>query len=61
MLVTSEYIFNDPKLKKINNIIKNAQFEFERKCGYNYYRKVNVECNVKFFDKIKNETKSVFI
>ena len=48
MIVTSKYIFVKPKVKEINNIIKNTQPEYEQKYGYNYCRKVNVKCNVNF-------------
>ena len=53
--------FNNPKLNEINNIIKNTQLKNEQKHGYNYYRKVNVNYNVKFFDKIENKTKITMI
>ena len=55
MIFTSEYVYNNPKLNEINKIIENAQLKYEREYGYNYYRKVDIECIVKFYDKIKNE------
>ena len=61
MFVTSEIVFNNPKLNEIHNIIKNTQLKYEQKYGYNYYRKVNVNCNVMFFDKLENKTKNTMI
>ena len=50
MIVTSEYIFNDPKLNEITDNIKNTRREHNQKYGDNYYRKFEVRCNVEFFD-----------
>ena len=61
MIVTTEYIFNNPKLNEVNNIIKNTLLEYDQKYGYDYCRKVNVNFNVKFFDKIKNKTINITI
>ena len=47
----------NPKSNQINDIIENTQLEYYQKEGYYYYRKVNVKCNVNFFDKIENKTK----
>ena len=33
IIVTSEYIFNNPKLNEINDIIKNTQLEHDQKYG----------------------------
>ena len=55
MFITSEFVYINPKLDEINNIIKNTQLEYNQKYGYNYYTKVNVKCNVKFFDRKQNE------
>ena len=33
MFVTREYVFINPKLNEINNIIKNTQLEYEQKYG----------------------------
>ena len=60
MIFTSEYVYNNPKLNEINNITKNTQLKYEQKDGYNYYRKVDVKCNVIFYDKIK-KTKNIII
>ena len=61
MFVTSEIVYNNLKLNEINNYIKNTQLEYNQKYGYDYYREVNVKCNVKFFDKIENKTKNIVI
>ena len=61
MFVTSELVYINPKLNEINKIIKDIQLEYNQKYGYNYYTKVNVKCNVKFFDKIENKTKKIMI
>ena len=61
MIVTSEYIFLNPKLNEINDNIKNTQLENIRKHGDNYCRKIEVRCNIENFDKTKNKTKNVTI
>ena len=60
MFVTNEFVFINPKLNEINNI-KNTQLEYKKKYDYNYCTKVNVKCNVKFFEKIENKTKKLMI
>ena len=61
MIVPSENVYNNPKLNEICNIIKNTQLKSEQKYLYNYNGKVDVECNVTFYDKIKNKTKNIVI
>ena len=61
IIVTSEYIFMNRKLNEINDLLKNARLENDRKYGDNYCRKIKVIYNCKFFDKIKNKTKNITI
>ena len=61
IIVTSGYIFINPKLNKIKDIIANTRQECDRKYGGNYFDKIEVRCNIKFFDKIKNKTKNITI
>ena len=61
MIVTSEYVFNNPKLDELTDFIKNTRLENDKKYGDNYCRKIEVRCNVKFFDKIKNKAENVTI
>ena len=59
MIVTSEYIFLNPKLNEIKDIINNTRLEHDQKYGDNYCRKIEVGCNFKLFNKIKNKTKKI--
>ena len=61
MIVTSDYVVNNPKLDELTDIIKSTRQEHDRKYGDNYCRKMEVRCNIKFFDKIKNKTKNITI
>ena len=61
MIVTSEYIFINPKLNEINDIIKNTQREHKQKYGDILCRKIEVKCNVKLLDETKNKTKKIMI
>ena len=61
MFVTAEFVYINPKLNEINNIIKNTQLDYNQKYGNDYYRKVNVKCNVRFLDKMENKTKNIMI
>ena len=61
MILTSEYVFNIPKIDEITDIIKNTQLEHDKKYGDNYCRKIEVRCNIEFFDKMKNKTKNITI
>ena len=36
MIATSEYVFNNPKLDELTDIIKNTRLEHYKKYGYNY-------------------------
>ena len=42
MIVISAYVFNNPKLDELTDIIKNARLEYDRKYGDNYCRKIEV-------------------
>ena len=53
MIVTSEHIFVNPKLNEITDTIKNTRLEHDLKYGDKYCGKIEVRCNIKFFDKIK--------
>ena len=57
MIVTSEYIFNNPKSNERNDIINNTMLERDRKYDGSCCRKVEFKYNNKFFIKIKNKTK----
>ena len=60
LVVTREYVWINPNLNEIKNIIKNTHLEYEQKYGYHYNRDVIVKCSVEFFDK-KNETIIILI
>ena len=58
---TSEYVYNNIKLKETRNIVENTLLEYERKYGANCYGSVKVECVAIFMDKINNESKTITI
>ena len=49
------FVFINPKLNEINNK------KTHNLNDYIYYTKVNVKCNINFFDKIENKTKNIMI
>ena len=61
VIYTTEYVYNNIKLNKTRNIVEKTIEEYQSKYGYNYYRKVNVKCNVNFFDKKENKMKDIMI
>ena len=60
-MVATEYNFLNPKLNEITDIINNTRLGHDRKDGDDYYRKFEVRCSVKNFDKIKIKTKNFTI
>ena len=61
MFITAEFVFVNPELNEIKNIIKNTQLKYMRNYECKYYTEVNVKCNVKFFDRTENKTKNIMI
>ena len=61
MIVTSEYIFLNPKINEITDILNNTRLGQDQKYGDNCSRKIEVRCNINFLDKIKNKTKNITI
>ena len=61
IIVYSEYIFINPKLNEIKDIITNTRLKYDRKNEDNCCDKIEIKCNIKFFDKFKNKTKIVTI
>ena len=59
IIVTSEYIFLNPKIIEINDTTKNTILKRNKKYGGNYCTKIKVEYNMKIFDKTKNKTKKL--
>ena len=56
-MVTSEYVFNNPKMNEINDIIEKTRLKHDRKYGIDCFSEVKIRFNVEFFDKINNKTK----
>ena len=54
MNITSEYIYNNPKLDEINSIIEKTWLEYDLIYGLKWGSQVRIICNFKFFDKIDN-------
>ena len=61
MIITSEYIYDNNKLNETRNILQNTIEEYEETYGLNYKRVVKVKCVGEFYDKLKNETKTIII
>ena len=51
IIVTSEYIFLNPKLNEINDIINNKILKHNKKYGDNYCRKIKFKDNMNFLIK----------
>ena len=60
MIVTCEYIFNNPKLDELSKIIKNTEHEHDEKYAHDEKR-TQVICHVEFIDWLTNKTKNVKI
>ena len=60
MIVTSEYIFINPKLKEITNIIKNTERNHYEKYGQDKI-KIQALCYVEFIDRWTKKIKNVTI
>ena len=58
IIVTSEYIFINPKLNEMKDIITNTRLEHDRKYGIDCCSEVKINFNVEFFGKINNKTKN---
>ena len=62
MVITSEYVLNNPKLDEIGNINKNTEREHNDKYGFDQKKnKIEVMCDVEFIDELKNKTRIVKI
>ena len=60
IIVTSEYVFNNPKLNEINDISNNTVQEHKKEYGNKSVQKnLIMNSNVQSFDKIKNKTKNI--
>ena len=60
IIVTSEYIFLNPKLNEMNDFKNNTLLEHNRKNGDNHCRKIEFNFNNKIFDKIKKQNKKYY-
>ena len=59
MILTSEFIFNNPKLDQKSKVIKNTEREHIEKYGCNEKRKIELICYVAFIDMMENKMKNV--
>ena len=50
IIVTSEYIFTNPKINEINDVINNTILEHNKKHGDNFCSKIECKYNIQFFD-----------
>ena len=59
IIITSESLCPNAKLKEIKDIINNTILEHNKKYGDNYCRKLEIKYNIQFFDKIKTKQKKL--
>ena len=52
MKIIIEYIFINPDLKEIRNIINNTIKDYIEKYGNKYWRRLDYKYNIRFFHKI---------
>ena len=57
MNIIIEYIFINPELNEIKNILNKTIKDFIKKLGNSYWRRLDYRYNIRFFDKIKIKTK----
>ena len=55
MIVTSEYVFHNSKLKEKSGIIENTPLYHAREYGDKYCRKIEIKCNGKNLIERKNK------
>ena len=53
MIVTSEYIYINPELYEINDIIQKTRREHDQNYGDEYSEEIEIKFNVKFLNKTK--------
>ena len=58
MIVTTEYIYDNPLREEIGDFFKNIIREHNDKYGRNPFFKHRERGNVQFFDKLENKLKS---
>ena len=61
MIITSEFIYNNPSIDSIYNIIKTDSKEHNEKYGYKDFYKTTVIGNIQFNDQTNNKTKNITV
>ena len=61
MIITCEYIYNNPSIDSIYDIIKTVSKEHNEKYGYNDFYKTTVIGNIQFIDQTNNKTKNITV
>ena len=56
MIESSEYIFLNPKLEEIIDVIDSTMLENKKMYSDNYYRQINFKYNIQIFEEKKNST-----
>ena len=59
MNVIIEYIFINPELNKIQNVLNNTIKDYIKNYGNSYWERLQNIHNIRFFDKIKNKEKNI--
>ena len=61
MIVTTEYIYHNPLIEEIGDIVKNTIRERRDKYGHNPYYKHRERGNIQFFDKLENKMNNAWV
>ena len=59
MIVTSEYIYFNPSIDSINDIIQTASKEHSEKYGHDDFCKITMKSIMELIDLINNKTKNI--
>ena len=59
MNINIEYVFINPELNEIKNIISTTLKEYIKKYDNSYWKGLDYKYNIRFFDKIKNKIKNI--
>ena len=61
MIITSEYIYKNPSIDNIGDIVKTINREHNDKYGYNDLYKTTVKGKIKVIIQTNNETKNISV
>ena len=61
MIITSEYIYHNPSINSVDDIIKTLSEEHNEKYGHKDFYKTTVKGNIEFIDQTNNKTKNMSV